>query len=303
MMELLRRISYLWNRRRLEREMAEEMAYHRELMSADRRKSFGDELRLRDDARDIWGWAWLDQLHQDLKFGARVLRHAPGFTLTAMLVLSLGIGIPLSAFRVVLDELRGGSAPDPESLVRLTRRAPGAHLTSLAYPELTFYAENAKSFENVVGVSRRNPALFGEAAADAPEPIHVAFATANYFPEFGIAPALGRVLTADDERPEAEPAALLGELFWQRRLGGDPAVVGRSIRVNGKPLRVVGVMPRSAEIRDEVWMPLVRQPYVVEGSTLLTDWSSALDLYGRLRPGVTPQASQQETLALAAGLR
>ena len=131
----------------------------------------------------------------------------------------------------------------------------------------------------------------------------MAFATANYFPEFGIAPALGRVLTPDDERPDAEPAAVIGELFWQRRLGGDPAVIGRSIRVNGKLLRVVGVMPRSAAIRDDVWMPLVRQPYVVEGSTLLTDWNSALDLYGRLRPGVSPQASQQETLALAASLR
>ncbi len=111
------------------------------------------------------------------------------------------------------------------------------------------------------------------------------------------------MLTPDDERPDAEPAAVIGELFWQRRLGGDPAVIGRSIRVNGKLLRVVGVMPRSAEIRDDVWMPLVRQPYVVEGSTLLTDWNSALDLYGRLRPGVSPQASQQETLALAASLR
>ena len=165
MMELLRRISYLWNRRRLEREMAEEMAYHRELMSPDRRTNFGDDLRLREDAREMWGWTWLDRLHQDLTYGARVLRNAPGFTLTAMLVLVLGIGVPLSAFRVVLTDLRGGSAPDPDSLVHLTRRAPGAHMTSLTYPELAFYAANAKSFRNVIGVSTRNPAVFSEAAA------------------------------------------------------------------------------------------------------------------------------------------
>ena len=73
--------------------------------------------------------------------------------------------------------------------------------------------------------------------------------------------------------------------------------------MNGKLVRVVGVLPRSARIRDDVWMPLVRQPYVVEGSTLLTDWNSALNLYGRLQPGVSPQASQEETLALAARLR
>src|SRR5687768_9611522 len=129
-MELLRRISYLWNRRRLEREMAEEMAYHREMMSPERRTHFGDDLRLREDAREMWGWTWLDRLQQDLSYGARVLRNAPGFTLTAMLVLVLGIGVPLSAFRVVLADVRGASAPDPESLVHLTRRAPGAHTTT-----------------------------------------------------------------------------------------------------------------------------------------------------------------------------
>jgi predicted permease len=304
MIELLRRISYLWNRRRLEREMAEEMAYHRELMSADGRTNFGDDLRLREDAREAWGWTWLDRLHQDLTYGARVLRNAPGFTLTAMLVLVLGIGIPLSAFRVVLTELQGGSVPDPDSLVQLTRRAPGAHATSLTYPELAFYAANAKSFRNVIGVSERNQAVFSEAvSASTPESIHVSFVTSNYFPEFGIAPALGRVLTPDDERPDAEPAAVIGELFWKRRLGGDPAVIGRSIRVNGKVLRVVGVMPRSTQLRDDLWMPLVQQPYVVEGSTLLTDWNSAFELYGRLRPGVSPDVSEQETLALAASLR
>jgi putative ABC transport system permease protein len=308
MMELLRRISYLWNRRRLEREMAEEMAYHRELMSPDRRTNFGDELRLREDAREIWGWTWLDRLHQDLTYGARVLRKAPGFTLTAMLVLALGIGVPLTVFRGVLADLQRDSVPDPDSLVRLTRRTPGGHMTDLTYPELVFYAANAKSFRNVIGVSEGHHAVFSEAAAGGapesiPESINVTFATSNYFPEFGVAPALGRVLTSDDERADAEPAAVIGELFWQRRLGGDPSVIDRTIRVNGKLLRVVGVMPRSAKAGGDVWMPLARQPYVVEGSTLLTDWNSALELYGRLRTGVSPQASQQETLALAGSLR
>ena len=308
MKELLRRIWYLWNRRRLEREMAEEMAYHRELMPPDRRTKFGDDLRLREDAREMWGWTWLDRLQQDLTYGVRVLRNGPGFTFTAMLVLVLGIGVPLSAFRVMLTELQGRSAPDPDSLVHLTRRAPGARVTSVSYPELVFYAANAKSFQSVVGVSRRNQAAFSEAAdgstpGASTESINVAFVTANYFPEFGITPALGRVLTADDERAGAEPVAVVGEPFWQRRLGADSAIIGRSIRMNGRLVRVVGVMPRSPDIRDDVWMPLVRQPYVVEGSTWLTEWNSALDLYGRLRPGVSPQASEQETRALAARLR
>ena len=167
MRELLRRLSYLWNRRRLEREMAEEMAAHRELMSPDRRANFGDDLRLREDAREVWGWTWLDRLQQDLAYGARVLRNAPGFTLTALLVLVLGIGVPLSAYRVVLNDLQSTSAPDPDSLVRLTRRAPGGHTTHLTYPELAFYAANATSFRNVIGVSGQNQAVFSEAAGSA----------------------------------------------------------------------------------------------------------------------------------------
>lgn len=302
-MELFRRLSYLWNRRRLEREMAEEMAFHREQMSTDRRASFGDELRLREDAREIWGWTWLDRLQQDLVYGVRVLRKAPAFTLTAVAVLVLGIGIPLSALRIVLAELRGGSVPDPASLVQLTRRAPGAHVTSLSVPELAFYAEHATSFRSVIGVSERNPALFGEAAGGTPEPVQVAFVTSTYFHEFGVVPLLGRGLTPDDERPAAEPAAVVSESFWRRRLAADPAIIGRSLRVNGKPVIVAGVMPRSATIRDDIWLPLARQPHVVEGSTLLTDWTAALEAYARLRPGVSAAASQQETRALAARLR
>src|SRR6476646_4856105 len=124
----------------------------------------------------------LDGLHQDLTYGARVLRNAPGFTLTAMLVLMLGIGVPLSAFRLVVNDLRGSTAPNPGSLVHLTRRAPGAQMTSLTYPELAFYAANVKSFRSIIGVSQHNPAVFSEAAAGASgaarASIAVAFATA-----------------------------------------------------------------------------------------------------------------------------
>ena len=304
MKEMLRRLWYLLNRRRFEREMAEEMAYHREQMAPDRRSTFGDDLRLREDAREMWGWTWLDRVQQDLTYGARVLRNAPAFTLTAMLILALGIGVPLTAFRVVMNELQSASVPDPASLVRLTRRAPGAHVTTLTYPEFAFYAANAKSFRTVIALSPGNRAVLGEAVrTDTPEPLRIAFATSNYFPEFGVAPMLGRVLTSEDERADAEPVAIVDEVFWRQRLGSDPAVIGRTLRVNGKVLRIVGVIPRSANVRDDVWMPLVHQPYVVDGSTLLTDWNASLELYGRLRPGVAPEAAEQETLALASRLR
>lgn len=127
MRELLRRFAYLWNRRRLEREMAEEMAYHRELLPPERRAEFGSDLQLREDAREVWGWSRLDRLRQDLAYGARVLRKSPGFTLAAMLVLGSGIGVPLTVFRAALSDLQGGPIPDPDTLVLLSRSRSRSH--------------------------------------------------------------------------------------------------------------------------------------------------------------------------------
>lgn len=302
--ELLRRIWYRLNRRRFEREMAEEMAYHREQMDAGLAREFGCDLRLIEDTREVWGWAWLDRCGQDLQYGARILRRAPGLTLTAVLVLGLGIGVPLTAFRQMLADLEAGSAPDPDTLVQLTRRAAGLHITVLPYPALMFYRANAHSFREVIGVSQTRRGMFGETRSKAEaEPVNLLFATANYFAEFGIVPLRGRLLAVDDEHTDTEPVALVGELFWQSRLGGDPAVVGRPVSLNGKTVRVVGIVPRSAQVRADLWMPLAREPFVVEGSTLPTDWNSALDVYARLRPGVSPEAAEQETRALSRRLR
>ncbi len=299
MRKVLRRMAYLWNRRRMERQMAAEMAYHRERMPPERRAAFGSELRFAEDAREAWGWTWLDRLRQDLVYGVRVLRKSPGFSLTALLVLALGIGVPLTAFRQVLFDLQASSAPRPETLVQLGRLAPGSRSTVLPYPELAFFAANAHSFRAVIGVSQPVQAVFAEDAG----PIRLLFATANYFPEFGIPAAHGRLFTAGDQTPDAEPVAVVAEPFWQRRLGGDTAVIGQRIRLNGKPVRLVGVLPSSVRESADVWMPLARQPYVIEGSMLLTDWSSALDAYARLAPGVSPLAAQQESRALAQRLR
>ena len=189
-MQLLRRIGYLWNRRRLEREMADEMAYHRELMAPDRRTDFGSELRLREDTREIWGWAWLDRLQQDLSYGARTLRNSPGFTLTAVLVLALGIGVPLTVFRAVTLGPSGRGAARPRYTRAVEAARAGCVHHQPAVSRMAFYAANAKSFRSVIGVSERNPAVFGETPTGRePEQIQVAFATSNYFPEFGIGPA------------------------------------------------------------------------------------------------------------------
>src|SRR5215471_14123853 len=99
--EFFRRIYYLLNRRRLERELQNDIDFHREMLSAGARKDFGNAALMRERSREAWGWGWLDRTAQDLRFGARLLRKSPGLALTAITVLALGIGVNVTAFNLV----------------------------------------------------------------------------------------------------------------------------------------------------------------------------------------------------------
>jgi macrolide transport system ATP-binding/permease protein len=278
--ELLRRIWYRVNRRRMEREMAEEMAYHRELMPEQNRP--GSDWRAIETSREVWGWGWLDRLTQDLRYGSRLLWRSPGFTMTAMLVLGLGIAVPITVFRQAASELYATTAPDPATLVSLARRAPGMRSTVMSYPELIFYAAQAESFRELIGISQTY-----QATLDSSEAVRLQFVTPNYFREFGIAATAA-----------VGDSALVSESFLQHH----PDVVGQTIRLNGKPVRVAGVVPRSPRMRADVWMAFALQPHIIEGSSALVDWSATLDGFARLRAGVSPAVAEQETHALGAGL-
>src|SRR5262245_21023523 len=113
--EAMRRLWYLLNRRRFEEALAREMDAHRAEMRDPKR--FGNPLRLRAEARDVWGWNWLDQWRADVRFGFRTLRHSPGFSLVAVLILSLGIGVNLAFFQIInVTLLQPPRLKDPETL-------------------------------------------------------------------------------------------------------------------------------------------------------------------------------------------
>ncbi len=304
MTELCRRILWLLKRRRAERELAEEMDAHRAESEADGHRSpaFGSTLRHFETTREVWGWTWIDRLLQDLRYALRILRKSPAFTLTALFVIAIGVGVNLTAFRLLLLEITP-TVPDPDTLVELARWFPNGSGNTIAWPVLAFYGQHARSFRAVIA-SHEDSATFGdtEPGQDA-ETVRVNFVTVSYFAEQAPPLIRGRGLAAFDESPDAEPAVVVSRHFWEHRLSASSGLIGQTLRLNGKIVHVVGILNDPKGRREDLWMPLAKQPLIVEGSTLLTDWTSP-SVFGvaRLNPGVTVQAAEEESHVLAAAL-
>ena len=302
--ELFRRIKYLINRRRLDAELASDMEFHREMAARAGRSNFGNTLRMREQAREAWGWTWLDRLVQDLRYGVRILARAPGFTLMAVMVLAIGIGVNVSAFSLFdMMALKPLPVRDPASLVRLERRAPTAYSSEMPYTSILFYAQHTKTLSATIAVLGVPPMQI----EDDVHPVSVSFVTPNYFTELGAPAAYGRLLNpGQDSNTSDAPTAVLSYGFWQRRFGGDLSIVGRTIRLNRKPATVIGILPNNfASLggqHPEIWLPIAQQPYFVQGSNALTG-DSAARMWGRLAPGVSANTAEQELRALTNELR
>ena len=304
--EIFRRIRYLINRRRLDAELESDMEFHREMAARAGRSNFGNTLRMREQAREAWGWTWLDRLVQDLSYAARTLARSPGFTVTAVLVLAIGIGVNVAAFSlfnmVALEPL---PVRDPGSLVRLERRSPQNYASEMPYLSAVFYGEHAKSLKAMIAVLGVPPMQID----DDLQGTSASFATANYFSELGTQAAVGRLFDpARESQATAPPVVVLSYTLWQHRFNGDPGVVGQTVRLNRKPATVIGVTPYEfASLggqTPDLWMPIAQQPYFVTGSTVLTDpGAGSVRMWGRLAPGVTAKMAAEELKALTNELR
>lgn len=302
-----RRIYYLLNRRQLQRELENDMQVHRELMSEENRRAFGNAAVIREQANDVWGWGWLERFVQDIRFGTRVLRGAPGLTLTAMAVLALGIGVNVTAFNFVdIIFFRPLAVRDPQTLARFSTQFPNGSSSAVAYPAAVFYRDHSNAMTSMIAEMDTQMTL-NETTTQS---LRTGLATTNYFKDLGISALYGRVFTPQvDDAPDAPAVALLDYRFYERHFGGDPGVVNRTIRINERPVTVIGVLPPKfvglepdGNQRDEVWLPLEKEPYFIPDVKTLTSFDqrdSGVRAYGRFKPGMTLRAGEESLLALS----
>jgi predicted permease len=282
------------------------MEFHREMAAAAGRRNFGNVTQLREQAREAWGWTWLDRLGQDLHYGLRIMARSPGFTITAVLVLAVGIGINVAAFNLFdMVALKALPVRDPESLVRLERRSPNAYTSEMAYPSFLFYREHARTLSAAIAVLGVPPMQIDDDLAGTSS----SFVTANYFAQLGTRAAYGRVFDPTvEDAPGAQPSLVIGNGLWQRRFAGDPTVIGRTIRLNRKPVTIIGVTPYALATlggqNPDIWLPMPQQPYFIDNSKVLTDFNdSSVRMWGRLAPGVSAKMAEQELRSLTNELR
>ena len=243
--------------------------------------------------------ALFDAILQDARYAIRTLLKAPAFSAIVVTTLALGIGVNtaiFSALNAVL--LRPLPYRDPDRLVRLVAFNPPQRIPSsnVSAADFTDWQRNARSFEGLAAFSSFSTTVRGQKPDAAAERIAGA-QVFNLFAVLGVAPGIGRDFQRDDAHAGPATASIVSHGFWQRRFGGDPAVVGHALRP-GSPAVLVGVMPRGFTYPDNVdlWIPFTPDP-----SSDPRD-NRYLEALGRLKPGVTTAQAQSELDAISARL-
>ncbi len=246
-------------------------------------------LRLR---RNTWR---LDMIISDLLFAWRTIRRRPGFALLVSGTLALGIGANTAMFSVVNAVLiRPVPYPAPERLVFMYGSFAKYDRAAMSPPDYLDYRA-----ANTVLTSFAARSIGGEAVITSggpPERVAAGNVTANFFETLGVAPLRGRLFLPDEEQGTGHDVALLSYGLWQRRFGGDPAVVGTAVTINGRPTEVVGILPRRLDhsLEFEIWLPLA-----FGRSEMAIRRFHSLRGVGRLKPGVTMAQAQANFDAIA----
>ena len=307
-----------WLRRLLRKETTEkqidsELQFHLEQQTADyiaagmepeqaRRRArleFGGLEGLKEECRESRRVHVVDTFLQDVRYGLRMLRKSPGFTLVTVVTLALGMGANTTMYSS-LDAmlLHPLNFPELERLVALSEPLPHnvAGTESVAPADYIDWTEQATAFEYLAAYSGWGADLTG---AGEPEHVDGAFVSPSFFSAIGIGAAVGRTFTQQEETPGAEQVAVISHGLWQSRFSGDPRILDISIRLDGVPYKVVGVMPRDFSFprATQVWVPLARSRDFVQKRE-----KQSIFVLARLKQDVTANQAQQEMNAIAARL-
>ena len=299
--ELGRRLLIVFGHKRFDADLDEEMRLHRELREQEQierglspreahyaaQRRFGNDLLLREESRDMWGWSWLENFLQDVRYGVRMLAKNPGFTAVAILTIALGIGANTAIFSVVnAIFLRRLPFPQADRIYVVDRVGNQIGGFSISFPIFLAWQKEEKFIDHLALLAwRRDATLSGEGES---EQISSAGASTELFSLLGAHPVLGRDFRPEESRSGGANVVILSEGLWRRRFGQDKKALGRTITLNDEPYTIIGVLPRGFEVpipgmrNAELWLP-VQIPLTSNDPS-----NGEILCVGLLKSGVTP---------------
>jgi predicted permease len=308
------RLLALVRRRRLDRDLDDEIAFHLSMREAEYRASgasadaaryaarrrFGNVTHLKERTRDMWTFPSVESVRQDVRYALRALRRSPAFSSVAIVVLAIGIAGNTAMFSLV-DAVRLRALPYAESdrLVILWGNVMRAKLErrGASYPDFVDWRSQATTFEGMAAGDETRMTLSGSGEATR---ILVETVSASYFSLLRVNAAAGRTFAGDEDVvPQKVAVVVLSDGFWRRQLGADPQVIGRALVLDARPYTVIGVMPsgfRGVGDRADVWIPFVMSN-TAEG--LAQRGSRGFQVLARLKPGISRAQAQAEVDAIS----
>ena len=264
------------------------------------RRQFGNSTELEERGREVWRWPTLESFLADFRFAFRMLRKNPGFTAVAILTLALGIGANTAIFSVVNAVIiRPLPYDNPRNLVWMFCQRTDRARAPFSIPDFEDYQSQSRALQSAAAFNTWGANLTGKGV---PKRIQGIKVSGNFLELLGVKPALGRNLGPADESPQGEPAVVITHGLWQDEFGADPAILGKTILLNEKSYRVIGVLPegfffpqRDAEVATQ--LNLTSDPRRSDRGNRF------LRAIGRLRQGVAPQQAESELSAIAQRLR
>lgn len=305
------RLRFLFRRTRFDRDLEEEMQFHLAMRAEEERengaapdearyaarRAFGNATLLHETARETWTWRLLDELAQDLRYAARMLRKNPGFALAAIALLALGIGANTAIFSIANAVfLRPLPYPNPERLVWATEYYPRFNRSMVFTPEYAAWKREAKAFEHLAALGF----TLGEnltAPNRSAERVQVSHVTPDFFTMFGVQPQLGRGFAPGEN---SAGVAILSDTLWRTYFHADPQIPGKTIKLDGASHTVLGVLPAGfrcpGALETGVWLP-----DAAPASQSAPGMSMAFltGVIGRLKPGVSPEQAQANLEVIA----